>query len=67
MGTTTRPVTHTADVAVKNASTNGADRPLAVAQGAMSRAVKTAMTAANTVTASRAGDCRARRSTISRP
>ena len=66
VGTTTRPVTVLAEAAVNSASTNGARCPVAVAHGADRPSVTSAMTSPNTPSASRAGDCRAERSTYSR-
>ncbi len=45
MSTTTRPVTHTAEVAVNSAVNHGALSPLALAQGSISSAVPSAMVA----------------------
>src|SRR5690606_34517806 len=64
--TVVRPVTHTAETAVKSASTNGARSPVCVAAGSESRAATTATIPAKTSSASRAGDWRARWSTTSR-
>ena len=41
VSTTIKPVTHVADVAVKNASTSRVDPPDVVAAGSMSRTVPT--------------------------
>src|SRR5687767_4531899 len=46
VSTTTRPVTHTADVAVKRATLNGGDEPLAVETGSIRSNVPSAITPA---------------------
>ena len=58
--TTVRPVTQTAEVEVKTASTRGAGLPVVVAIGNESSSVMTRMIAANTITTRRAGEVRAR-------
>lgn len=60
MLTTVRPVTQTAEVEVKTASTRGAGLPVVVAIGKESSSVITRMITANTSTTSRAGEVRAR-------
>src|SRR5665811_1222968 len=59
VGTVVRPVMHTADVAVKNASAKGAWWPSAVAGGLESNAVNTVTMPAKAVRVSWAGECRA--------
>src|SRR5665648_850743 len=66
VGTVVRPVMHTADVAVKNASAKVAWWPSAVAWGLESNAVNTVTMPAKAVRVSRAGECRATSSIRSR-
>ena len=51
-----RPVTHTAETAVKSTSTKGADVSVADAMGSMSRRVMTPMMSAKVLRARRAGE-----------
>jgi len=66
VSTVVRPVTHTADTAVKSTSTKGADSSEAEAIGSMSSAVMTPMISANVLRASRAGEYRACRDSHAR-
>ena len=66
VSTVVRPVTHTADTAVNNTSTNDAGRPVAEENGKSNSSVMIIAIVANTAIARRAGDVRARCSTHSR-
>ncbi len=67
MLTVDSPVTQIVETAVKSASANGADCPLAVEAGSDSRAVKMRISVAKTRTAKRAGDAVVRSCSLSHP
>ncbi len=66
VSTVTRPVTHTADTAVKTASGRAGEASPSRATGSDSKAVNTATMPAKAVSASRAGEERATSSMLSR-